>query len=210
MSFKRTSFVGERPVFTGSPHIVEGGFTLDKTGQNFNVGDIIPAGSFAYFNEQTRKVLVYKSAKVKAINATDAKIVTLEMSDYLVPIFAVGDKISNIAHGSYDNSPSIVKIENTDSSYVVTLSAAITDLAVNDILSEIKSSTAKANINKDRTKAGLVASDVVVNEDDTPIDVVDDTMQYAAFYNRIPPLSMNDMRAGVLIDNSAIRITFSY
>lgn len=209
MRFKRTSFVGERPVFTGSPHIVEGGFTLDKTEQNFNVGDIIPAGSFAHYNEQSRKVLVNKSAKVKAINATDAKIVTLEMSNYLVPIFAVGDKIGTSTM-SYSESPSITKIEKSDTSYVITLSAAISGLSVNKVLSEIKSDAAWVNYDSAITKVGLVASDVVVNEDDTPIDVVDNTMQYAAFYNRIPPLYMNDMSAGGLIDNSAIRITFSY
>ena len=40
---KRTkiSFVGEKPIFTGSPQIVPGGFNLDREKQRFSVGDII-------------------------------------------------------------------------------------------------------------------------------------------------------------------------
>ena len=56
---KRTkiSFVGEKPIFTGSPQIVPGGFNLDREKQRFSVGDIIPAGTLAIFDEVTRKVL---------------------------------------------------------------------------------------------------------------------------------------------------------
>lgn len=55
---KRTkiSFVGEKPIFTGSPQIVPGGFNLDREKQRFSVGDIIPAGTLAIFDEVTRKV----------------------------------------------------------------------------------------------------------------------------------------------------------
>ena len=40
---KRTkiSFVGEKPIFTGSPQIVPGGFNLDREKQRFSVGDIL-------------------------------------------------------------------------------------------------------------------------------------------------------------------------
>lgn len=50
---KRTkiSFVGEKPIFTGSPQIVPGGFNLDREKQRFSVGDIIPAGTLAIFDE---------------------------------------------------------------------------------------------------------------------------------------------------------------
>lgn len=73
---KRTkiSFVGEKPIFTGSPQIVPGGFNLDREKQRFSVGDIIPAGTLAIFDEVTRKVQIVKTAKVKAIGTRIRKL----------------------------------------------------------------------------------------------------------------------------------------
>ena len=67
---KRTkdSFTGSRPVFTGSPSIVPGGFNLDVENQHFNKGDIIPIGTVATFDEQTRKVQILKTAEVVDID----------------------------------------------------------------------------------------------------------------------------------------------
>ena len=92
---KRTkiSFVGEKPIFTGSPQIVPGGFNLDREKQRFSVGDIIPAGTLAIFDEVTRKVQIVKTAKVKAIGTKDKKVITLYSNGYCSPCFSVGDKI---------------------------------------------------------------------------------------------------------------------
>ena len=57
-----------RPIFTGSPSIVQGGFNLDVEGQKFRVGDVVPAGTLAIFNETTRKVQVIKTAKVVEVD----------------------------------------------------------------------------------------------------------------------------------------------
>ena len=78
MKRKTDSFTGSRPVFTGSPSIVPGGFNLDVTNQSFNVGDIIPIGSVATFNEQTRLVQILKTAEVVEIDSDDAKKVSLK------------------------------------------------------------------------------------------------------------------------------------
>lgn len=139
MKAKRTSFVGERPIFSGSPNIVPGGFNLERTKQIFSVADRIPAGSLAIFDEQTRIVQILKTAKVKAIDADDAKIITLFTSDYYQPVFAVGDKVLVNVSGLYASAPSITKIEKTDNEYKITLSAAITGLAVNDVLTQVVS-----------------------------------------------------------------------
>ena len=49
------------PINPGITPIVQGGFNLDVDGQKFRVGDVIPAGTLAIFNEATRKVQdVYK------------------------------------------------------------------------------------------------------------------------------------------------------
>jgi hypothetical protein len=47
MKRKTASFTGMRPIFTGSPSIVQGGFNLDVENQHFAVGDTVPAGTLA-------------------------------------------------------------------------------------------------------------------------------------------------------------------
>lgn len=64
MKRKTASFTGTRPIFTGSPSIVQGGFNLDVTNQAFAVGDVIPAGTLAIKDEATRKVQIIKTAKL--------------------------------------------------------------------------------------------------------------------------------------------------
>ena len=89
MKRKTDSFTGSRPVFTGSPSIVPGGFNLDVTNQSFNVGDIIPIGSVATFNEQTRLVQILKTAEVVEIDSDDAKKVSLKVAEFFKPITAI-------------------------------------------------------------------------------------------------------------------------
>ena len=60
MKGTKASFVGSRPIFTGSPTIVPGGFNLDKTSQNFRVGDVIPAGKLDIYDEQKNDYPVFK------------------------------------------------------------------------------------------------------------------------------------------------------
>ena len=84
MKGTKASFVGSRPIFTGSPTIVPGGFNLDKTSQNFRVGDVIPAGTLAIYDEQKRTVKVVKTAKVLSVKGTT---VTLYVDEFYEPIF---------------------------------------------------------------------------------------------------------------------------
>ena len=139
MKRKTDSFTGSRPVFTGSLSIVPGGFNLDVTNQSFNVGDIIPIGSVATFNEQTRLVQILKTAEVVEIDSDDAKKVSLKVAEFFKPIFCVGEKVAKAGaiSGTYANAVSIAAITKTKSTYVVTLSAAISGLAVGDTLEEV-------------------------------------------------------------------------
>ena len=139
MKRKTDSFTGQRPVFTGSPSIVPGGFNLDVTNQRFNVGDIIPIGTVAKFDEQTRLVQILKTAEVVDIDSDDAKIVSLKVAEFFKPVFCVGDKIAKAGaiSGTYANAISITAINKTKSTYVITLSSAISGLAVGDTLEEV-------------------------------------------------------------------------
>lgn len=214
---KRTkiSFVGEKPIFTGSPQIVPGGFNLDREKQRFSVGDIIPAGTLAIFDEVTRKVQIVKTAKVKAIGTKDKKVITLYSNGNCSPCFSVGDKLlqAKSVSGTFEGAPSIVSIEKpgvSNAPYVITLSAEISGLAVDDVLVEVvESSTNAAVIGEPNS---LTIEEVTVKEFETAIDVTEDTMQYAVMERRVLPIpdSMKDSTKRYLKANSHIRLSQTY
>lgn len=210
MKTKRQSFTGERPIFTGSPSIVQGGFNLDKTNQAFAIGDVIPAGTLAIYNEQTRLVQLVKTAKVAAIDAVDAKIVTLKVNEFYQPIFSVGDKVLKTVSGTIAAAPSIASIVKAESSYVITLSAAISGLAVDDVLIEVIASGANAAVRG--LANSLTIYDAVVGDYETGIDVTADTMQYALLERRVLPVpaSQKDSTGAFLLANPHIKFSQSY
>lgn len=205
---KRTkSFVGTRPVFTGAPSLEIGGYTLDKTNQTFNEGDVIPAGILVIPDENTRKVLVVKSAKVKSIDTDDAKKVTLVSDDFVTPIFAVGDHVAIAAGAAFSGIPTITAIEDGDNGYIVTLSAAISGLAAGDILEEVvEDASNKAAF---RVGTAVSTSAAEVTKDEVSIGVCKDTMQYAVYERRIPPVRSALKTGDLLTANVHIRFTQS-
>lgn len=210
MKTKRTSFTGQRPIFTGSPAIVQGGFNLDTASQNFAVGDVIPAGSLAIYNEQTRLVQIVKTAKVKAIDAENAKIVTLQTDEFYEPCFCVGDKVLVNVSGTFAAAPAIEKIQKLNGSYIITLSAAITDLAVGNILVQVVEKNSNTAIIGEANS--LTISDIDVREDETPVDVTADTMQYALYARRVLPIpaSQKDSTGAFLKANLHVKLSQSF
>ena len=196
MKRRTKSYDGSRPIATGALTREVGGFLLDQTSQTFVEGDVISAGTLARRDESTRKVLIIKTAKVKAINESDAKIVTLESDAFLGPNFAVGDKVLKTVSGTYANAPAINAISDTANGYVITLSAAIDGLAVGDVLQNVYKSGSNAAIYK--------ANCVVV-----AVDVCADTMQYAIYERRILPVpaAQKDTTGVYLAENPHIRFT---
>jgi hypothetical protein len=209
MKTNRQSFSGTRPIFTGSPAIVPGGFDLDKVNQSFTVGQSIPAGTLAIYDETTRLVKILKTAKVKAIDADNAKIVTLETDENYEPLFVVGEKVLKTVAGTYADAPSISAISNTDAGYVVTLSAEIAGLAVGDILQQVVEDAAH-NAALIGTPNSLVLSERYVGQYEVGIDVTHDTMQYAVFERRILPIPDALKENGMLKANPHIRLSQSY
>lgn len=212
MKRKTHSFTGERPIFTGSPSIVQGGFNLDVTKQRFNVGDTIPAGTLAIYDEQTRLVSVLKTAKVVEVDSDDKKIVRLLVDEFYAPIFAVGDKVAKAGaiSGTFSAAVSITKIEEKNENYVITLSGEISGLAKDDVLVEVveKSSNA-AEIGEANA---VTIYDVDVKEFETGIDVSADTMQYAMYERRVPPIpaSQKDATGKFLKANPHVKLTQSF
>lgn len=212
MKRKTASFTGQRPIYTGSPAIVPGGFNLDVANQNFPVGTIIPGGSLAIYDEEKRTVQIVKTASVVEVNADNAKEVTLLVDEFYAPIFAVGDKIAKVGaiSGTYAAAVQITAISKTDNSFVITLSAAISGLKAGDALVEVVNASGNAaEIGKANA---LTLADIEVGEFETGVDVTADTMQYALFERRVPviPASQKDATGKFLAVNPHVKLTQSY
>lgn len=215
MKRKTASFTGRRAIFTGSPSIVQGGFNLDVTNQSFAVGDVIPAGSLAIYDEQTRLVKIVRTAKVKEIDADDAKKVSLYVDEFFEPCFVSGMYLlkAGTAATAMTSVPTISKIEKSKNVYQITLSAAISGLAVGDVLEEVVSDGASTAKSKEIGTANAVTiTDVEVEEFETAVDVTNDTMQYALYERRIPavPDSQKDTAKSLLKNNPHIKFSQSY
>lgn len=215
MKRKKHSFTGSRPIFTGSPSKVIGGFNLDRSNQNFADGDIIPGGVLAIANEETRLVQVIKTAKVAEVDSEDAKLVTLEVDEFYAPFFAVGDMIlkAGATATAIASVPTIKKIEEKGNIYKITLSAAITGLAKGDVLEEVISDgDATTPKSKSRGLANSVTvADNEVKEFETSIDVSADTLQYALYERRVLPIlaSQKDDTGAFLKANPHVKFTKS-
>lgn len=211
MKRKTESFTGTRPIFTGSPSIVPGGFNLDVTNQRFTVGDVIPAGTLAIVNEETRKVQIVRTAKVVDVDSGDTKVVTLLVDEFFAPCFAVGNKVlkAGAVSGTFAAAPKIDKIEKNGKSYVVTLSAAISGLAKGDTIVEVVDNAGNA---AEIGKANAVTiRDEEVSEFETSVDVTADTMQYAMYERRVPPIpaGQKDATGLFLSANPHVKLTRS-
>lgn len=215
MKRKKHSFTGSRPIFTGSPSKVIGGFNLDRSNQNFADGDIIPGGVLAIANEETRLVQVIKTAKVAEVDSEDAKLVTLEVDEFYAPFFAVGDMIlkAGATATAIASVPTIKKIEEKGNIYKITLSAAITGLAKGDVLEEVISDgDATTPKSKSRGLANSVTvADNEVKEFETSIDVSADTLPYALYERRVLPIpaSQKDDTGAFLKANPHVKFTKS-
>lgn len=211
MKRKTASFTGTRPIFSGSPSIVPGGFNLDVANQHFAVGDVIPAGTLAIANEETRKVQIVRTATVVEIDAEDTKKVTLRVDEFFAPCFAVGNNVlkAGAISGTFAAAPQITKIEKNGQSYVITLSAVISGLAANDTIVEVVDNGGNATeIGKANT---VTIRDEEVSEFETSVDVTADTMQYALYERRVAPIpaSQKDTTGSFLAANPHVKLSKS-
>lgn len=213
MKRKKASFTGTRPIFTGSPAIVPGGFNLDKESGHYTVDDVIPAGTLAIRDEETRKVQVIKTAKISEVDPEDSKVLTLYVDEFYAPFFAVGDKVlkDGAISGTYAAAPTVTKVEEKGNIYRITLDKAITGAAAGDVIVEVVEDKSKNAA--ERGKANSVTiKDVTVSEFETAIDVTADTMQYALFERRVAPItaSQKDTTGCFLANNPHVKLTKSH
>lgn len=210
MKRKIASFTGGRPIFTGSPAIVPGGFNLDVVKQRFTPGMIIPGGSLAIYDEVKRTVQIVKTASVVEVNSENAKEVTLKVDEFYSPIFVVGDMVvkESSASGSFVDAAQITAISQTDNSCVITLSKEISGLTAGDVIFEVVKEEGHF---ADRGQANaLTLADVEVSEFETGVDVTADTMQYALFERRVPVIPEYHKNGNLLAANPNVKLTQSY
>lgn len=210
MEFRRRSYGGTRPIFTVQPIQVIGGFNLDTVKQSVTVGDTIPAGTLANFDEQGRVSVVLKTGKVASIDVEDAKIIKLESDNFLSPFFSVGDSVLTTIAGTFADAPTIVKIDNSIEGYIVTLSAEIDDLAPDDILIQVVKDAANNSALISSVFPAMVITDTVVGLDEINVDVTIDTGAGAAYERRILPIPENFKKDKVLVSNHNIKLSNSY
>lgn len=213
MKRKTASFTGMRPIFTGSPSIVQGGFNLDVQNQSFEIDSIIPAGSLAIFDEQKRLVQIVKTSEVVDIDADNSKRVSLRVAEFFEPIFVKGEKVAkaDAISGKAEDAATIESVERTGSICVVTLDKAIDGLVKGDTLEEVIAD-ASGNAVERGLATSVTIKDVEVNEFETPIDVSADTMQYALLERRVTPIpnSQKDTTGLFLKGNPNIKLSKSY
>lgn len=127
IEFKREKIAGHFPeIWRGECKILPGGF---KPLQDFAVGTVLHRGTPLYVDFETMSAAVCKTAKVvKGGNTTSPRVAKGHL-------FAIGDVVTKDGDGA--STPTISKIDTTNADYdVLTLSAAYTGLAENDVLVE--------------------------------------------------------------------------
>jgi len=210
MKFRRKSFGGTRPVFTVQPIMVTGGFNLNDEVQKLEPNMIVPAGTLAQYDEENRTVVVLKTATIKEIDASDAKIITLESDEFLAPIFCIGDKVVKTVAGTFDDAPAIKSISNKEDGYIITLDKEITGLAVEDLIMQVVKDESDNAALVSKVFPSMVIKDTTVTEDEVNIDVTVDTGAGAAYVYRIPPIPENFKEGNFLADNPNIKLSRSY
>lgn len=214
MKRKTASFTGMRPIFTGSPSIVQGGFNLDVENQHFAVGDTVSAGTLAIKDEVKRTVQVIKTAKVVEMDKENPKKISLYVDEFYEPCFAVGDLVlkDGTAATAIADVPTIEKIERNGNNYIITLSKGIR-LVKDDVLVEVVLDEQNATKSKERgTSNSVLIADVEVGEFETSVDVSADTMQYAMYERRVPPIpaGQKDTTGDYLKGNPHVKLTKSH
>lgn len=152
ISFATTKYDGKMDaIWRGECEVLPGGF---KAKNDLNVGDVIKRGHPLYVDFANMEAAVVKAATVVTGGTTSAPRVAKGHHFY------VGDKVVKATSGT-DTGVTISAINTSNADYdVITLSAAITGLAADDILQEADKSGSGAV--PAYTPNAVVAADHVV------------------------------------------------
>lgn len=200
MKRKTKSYGGTRPCSTQPPIMVVGGFTLDPAQKNLPVGAVVPWGTLASVNEATRLAKLIKSARVVAIG-TDAQKVTLEADEFSKPLFTVGDTVQSDLSATLANSPSVTAVATTEAGMEISLSKAITGLAVGSALFEVVADDTNVKLVAEPnsiTIGSYESAEVQEELADTQIDVTRDSGCGEIYARRVPPVPAKYLEGNLL------------
>lgn len=197
-----TSYGGDRPMYTQPPVEVTGGFTLNPAQTNLAVGAVIPFGTLAHVDEQSRLATLIKSARVVAISSTNTKVVTLEADEFSKPLFVVNDIVVKDLASTLANAPKITAITNTEAGMQITLSKAIDGLGVGDALFEVVANDTNVKLveqpNSITIGEGAPCAEVKAELAETSIDVTRNSGNGEIFARRVPPVPASLIEGNVL------------
>ena len=132
------NFGGALVVFEGKPELLIGGF-------NFNmadlpaVGDVLPCGTPVYCDEAARTITPIITAEVIAVSGT---AVTLKDHGFGNVAFKAGATVAKLGDDLEAAAENYATISSKEGN-VLTLSAAVSGLAVGDILVEVAADSKK-------------------------------------------------------------------
>lgn len=168
------SFGGTLVVFEGKPELLVGGFNFNMDDLP-DVGVVLPCGTPVNCDESNRTITPLVTVKVKSVDGTDAKKITLVSNGFNGPALKVGQYVAII------NDTLATQYENTTASGVttynyvqiaaisgdvITLANELASVAANSILVVVKvnATTSKAAI--PATPNALLPYDVVRGENE--------------------------------------------
>ena len=129
---------GALVVFEGHPSLLIGGFDFDMADLP-DSKDVLPCGTYLNCDESTRKATPIITAKVKAIDGTK---VTVEDLGFGRTPFKVGATVAELGDDLSSAARNYATVSSKEGN-VLTLSGAVTGLAVGDILVEVDATTKK-------------------------------------------------------------------
>lgn len=154
-------FGGALVVFEGHPQLLVGGF-------NYNLNDlpaagaVLPCGTPVYCDEALRTITPIITAKVSTVNTT--KITVADNGFGQCP-FKVGDVVGELPATLTDATSYYATVSAVDGNEI-TVSAAITGLAANDILAVVDGTSHKIKA----IPNAITPYDVVRSEDAVSVD----------------------------------------
>lgn len=132
------SFGGTLVVFEGKPELLVGGFNFALTDLP-DPGVVLPCGTPVNCNEATRAIVPVITAKVLTVSTTKITVADNGFGRAAFPVGAtVAELPANLATAA-ENYATVVAVEGNE----ITLSAAITGLAADDVLVVVDATTKK-------------------------------------------------------------------
>jgi len=192
IEFKRTKVAGHFPeIWRGECRMLPGGF---KPAQDFAVGTVLHRGIPLYVDFETMTAAVCKTAKVLSGGTTTKPRVAKGH------LFAAGDVVTKNGDGA--STPTISAIDTSNADYdVLTLSAAYTGLAADDVLVESEAVTETGATATSKYAPNAVVG-AVKEFDGKGIPTIDAAYEAVVLYPSLACPVLDDWKNGICLKSN--------